>query len=114
MRSVGAGAIILMTVVGSACSSPAKADCAQPQVATTVTVSDFAYRPGCIAAVAGATLSVVNQDSAPHTFTIRGTNVDVTIGSDETGSVPLTGLAPGTYSVICRFHPQMVGGLRVG
>lgn len=114
MRLVGIGAVGLTMLMGAACSTPAKTDCSHPETSTTVTVSDFTYRPGCLAVAPGDTLTVTNDDSIPHTFTVEGTNVDVDLGSDQAASVALNALAPGTYTVTCRYHPQMAEGLRIG
>lgn len=114
MRLIGVSAISLTMLVATSCSAPAKAGCADPQDSSAVTIADFSFRPGCVAVAVGATLTLTNDDSIPHTFTVQGTNVDVTLASDQTTSVALAGLAAGTYSVICRYHPQMVEGLRVG
>ena len=113
LRLVGIGAIGLAVLIGTGCSSSAKSDCTHPEASTDVTVSNFAYQPACLLVAPGSTLTITNHDSAPHTFTVEGTNVDVEIGSDASASVQLNGLAPGTYAVSCRYHPQMTQGLRI-
>ena len=113
LRLVGIGALGLMMLMGTGCSASAKSDCTHPEASTAVTVSDFSYHPGCLVVAPGSTLTITNHDSAPHTFTIDGTNVDVELGSDASASVQLNGLAPGTYAVSCRYHPQMAQGLRI-
>ena len=107
-------AICAAALLTAGCSKPASAGCTHPQASTSVSIAHFVFAPSCIAAAPGATLTVTNSDSVPHTFTVQGTKTDVSIKAGATASVPLSGVAAGTYTVICRFHPQMVQGLRVG
>ena len=81
----------------------------------TITISDFAFDPDCLTARAAQSISVVNEDSADHTFTIDGTEIDVTIPAGETfNGEPVSGvLEPGTYDFHCRFHPSMTGTITV-
>jgi plastocyanin len=109
----GLGPIALLLLASAACSSSSKVSCAEPRATTTVTIADMRFTPGCVATSSAATLTVKNSDSLPHTFTIQGTGADVRIDPGKMASVPLSGLAPGTYPVICRFHPQMVEDLRI-
>jgi len=81
----------------------------------TLTISDFAFSPDCLTARAAQGITIVNQDTATHSFTIEGTQVDVTVeGGSTFNGEPVTGvLAPGTYDFSCRFHPQMTGTITV-
>ena len=81
----------------------------------TVTISGFAFDPSCLTARAAQSISIVNEDSADHTFTISGTQIDVTVPAGETfNGEPVTGVVePGTYSFNCRFHPSMTGTITV-
>ncbi len=81
----------------------------------TITISDFAFDPDCLTARAAQGITIVNEDSADHTFTIEGTSIDVTIAGGETfNGEPVTdALAPGTYDFTCRFHPSMTGVITV-
>jgi plastocyanin len=103
----------LLLFASAGCSSSPKASCSEPRATTTVSIADMRFSPGCVAASSTATLTIENDDSLPHTFTIQGTGTDVSIDPGKTASVPLSGLAPGIYPVICRFHPQMVEDLRI-
>lgn len=107
-------AICAAALLTAGCSKPPSAGCAHPQASTSVSIAHFIFAPGCIAVAPDATLTVTNSDSIPHTFTVQGTKTDVSIEAGKAASVPLSGLAPGTYVVICRYHPQMVQSLRVG
>lgn len=77
-----------------------------------VTISEFEYDvPESIAP--GATVTVVNEDSAPHTVTAEGDGgFDVEAAAGET----VTFTAPeeaGEYEIICTYHPEMSGTLVV-
>ena len=81
----------------------------------TLTISGFAFDPSCFTARAAQSISIVNEDSADHSFTISGTQIDTTIPAGETfngGSVSGV-LEPGTYDFFCRFHPSMTGTITV-
>ena len=98
-----------------ACSSSASPPtCSDPQTTTTVQLQDFSFGPNCFQASAGATLTLPNTGDAAHTFTVKGTGVDVKVDSGATGQASLDGIAPGTYTVVCTFHPEMVATMRVG
>lgn len=114
VRLVAMSAICAAALLTAGCSKPPSAGCAHPQASTSVSIAHFVFAPGCIAVAPDATLTVTNNDSIPHTFTVQGTKTDVSIEAGKAASVPLSGLAPGTYVVICRYHPQMVQSLRVG
>ena len=81
----------------------------------TITISDFAFDPDCFTASASQGISVVNQDSADHTFTVVGTEIDVPIAAGETfNGEPISGaVAPGTYDFLCTLHPEMTGQVTV-
>ena len=99
----------------SSCSHGSSApSCANPVPATTVTIQEFAFDPSCASTAPDATLTVTNQGSLAHTYTVKGTDVDVTVAAGQTQHVSLKGIAPGTYTVVCTFHPQMEGALKVG
>ena len=54
-----------------------------------------------------------NADDTPHTFTVKGTDVDVKIEGGQTAEASLAGVAAGTYAVSCLYHPQMTESLQV-
>ncbi|MBT2534329.1 cupredoxin domain-containing protein [Arthrobacter sp. ISL-48] len=78
----------------------------------TVTISGFAYQvPASVKP--GATVTVVNKDSAPHTVTAKdkgGFDVEVDAGKTATFTAPAEA---GEYGIICTFHPKMSGTLVV-
>jgi plastocyanin len=98
----------------TACSGSNAPVCENPVAATTVEVADFTYDPSCVAASAGATLTITNTGKAQHTFTVSGTDAAVDVASGSSAELDLTGIAPGTYRVFCTYHPNMEGALKVG
>lgn len=107
---LGLAAIALWACSGGG-ESPS---CENPQQATEVTMDDFSYEPTCVEASAGTTLNVVNEGQAPHTFTIESDpGVDLDVPAGERASLDVPELDPGSYSVICTYHPQMQAVLLV-
>ena len=116
MRTVLRTSIAAIALVLAACSSepPSAAEvCPTPTDATSVEMADFSYAPACVAVDAGTTLELRNVGDAPHTFTVNETEIDVNVDAGGTDSVDLTGIASGTYEVVCTLHPQMEGALQV-
>jgi plastocyanin len=64
------------------------------------------FAPMNITVAKGATLTVSNVGSAPHSFTILNTNVDVVNAVGQTQTVTIS-LKAGTYPFICRFHVNL-------
>jgi plastocyanin len=88
------------------------ADCVET---TDITAVDNEFEPVCVIAATGDELAISNQGSAPHTFTIPHTDIDVALdpGSDATATVP-EGLAVEAENEFeCTIHPGMVGYLYV-
>jgi plastocyanin len=75
----------------------------------TVTIQDLAFHPDCFRARSASSITIENKDSVTHTFTIDGTQVDVSIDGGDTFNGESAGLAPGTYPFHCRIHSQMTG-----
>lgn len=76
-----------------------------------ITIVDFAYEvPATVPP--GATITVVNDDSAAHTVTSRGNfDVAVTTGASATFTAPEE---PGEYTITCLYHGNMTATLVVG
>ena len=64
------------------------------------------FTPTTITVAKGATLTVANVGSAPHSFTVLNTTIDVVNAVGQTQTVTIT-LKPGTYPFICRFHVNL-------
>lgn len=74
-----------------------------------VTIQDLAFQPDCFAAQSASTITVENKDSVTHTFTIDGTQVDVSIDGGQTFNGESAALEPGSYDFRCTIHPSMTG-----
>ena len=109
MTNILLAALAVLALAATACSpgtAPPAADAAQP-AAETVTMADLAYSPAQLEVPAGATVTWVNEDQAPHTVTFDG---DAVAGSDtlETGDeFSATFDEAGTYAYVCAIHPEM-------
>lgn len=110
------GVVVACLLSASACggSSSGGASCDAPVTTQTVTVKDFAFDPVCVSATAGTTLTIANAGAVPHSYTVKDTGVNLTLDPGDSGTADLAGIAPGTYAVVCTYHPQMVGALKVG
>jgi plastocyanin len=104
-------ALVLLTACGGDEAPPES--CTDPVDATTVELADFVFRPDCLSADAGATITLDNTGDAPHTFTVTGTDVDFDVDAGTSVDASLSGLEPGTYAVTCTLHPQMEATLTV-
>ena len=104
------------TLAGIACGAAGS----EPSACTTfstpnaVEMDDFSYGPACLQVDAGSTLALDNVGAAPHTFTVEGTGVSVDVAAGAQGSADLSGIAAGTYTVLCTYHPQMKATIEVG
>jgi plastocyanin len=81
----------------------------------TIAMSKTEFVPECFTASASQGITIVNEDPLAHTFTIEGTMIDVQVNAgDEFQGEPISGVvAPGTYELICRFHPFMTGEVTI-
>ncbi len=70
----------------------------------TLTQVNYQFTPAKITVKKGDTITVSDTNpSTPHTFTVTGTDIDVSNDAMSTQDVTID-LAPGTYPFICRFH----------
>jgi plastocyanin len=131
-------ATVVLAVVASACSSsstPSGSGTTQPPPASpsaspTATASDdnggetsatiqagkggFVFSPNTLTVAQGATLTVKNAGTVPHTFTIQSNNINEVMQPGQSATINLS-LAPGTYPFVCTFHQSsgMTGTLTV-
>jgi plastocyanin len=105
-------ALIAASVTVAGCSS-GSATCDPPTATTTVDIQNSTFSPGCVSAATGQTLTLHNADDTAHTFTVKGTGVDVKLDGGQTGEASLAGVAAGTYAVSCLYHPEMTESLQV-
>ena len=93
---------------GSSCTADNATDLTG-QSSFTITIKDFAYHPDCFSAKNGSTITIDNQDSVTHTFTVINTGVDVLIEGGQSKTQANASLAPATYQFHCTIHPQITG-----
>ncbi|MFD9128417.1 cupredoxin domain-containing protein [Kitasatospora sp. NPDC059571] len=81
--------------------------------AVQVTIKDFKFSPDTLSVPAGATVTVVNNDTTAHTLTASDKSFDT--GTIEPGkSATFTAPAKsGSFPYICSIHPFMHGTLTV-
>lgn len=83
-----------------------------PAGAATVTIDDFAFDPASPTFKVGQTVTVVNNDSAPHTWTSDDGGFDTgTIQPGQSATVTLE--KAGTFDFVCSLHPSMTGTVTV-
>ena len=79
-----------------------------------LTIKDFAFQPDTLSAPGGqqATVTITNDDSVTHSFTLDdgGVSRDVPAGQTVEVTVPFPASATGGFH--CNFHPSMTGTLR--
>lgn len=107
-------AIVGATSTSAAPLSPPASTSSVTTEGTEVRIRGFAFLPAEVKVRAGATVTVMNEDSAPHTMTAtEGDAFDTdTIegGASATFTAPSK---PGSYPFVCSLHPQMKGTLVV-
>ena len=110
-RSMLAGAVLLLSLVGSAVAGGVGTAAAQDGDAA-VEIVDFSFSPGTIEVTVGTTVTWTNNDSAPHTVTAD----DGAFDSGEIaqgGTFSFTFDTAGTYTYFCEIHPDMTGSVVV-
>jgi plastocyanin len=77
----------------------------------TMTIAGFAFDPDTITVSGPTEVTITNEDSATHTFTLDDGSVDETVepGATETVTVDVSA-ATGFH---CNIHPQMTGQIEV-
>jgi plastocyanin len=80
---------------------------------TSVTIANFAFDPNCFTVSSGASISLTNNDSTTHSFTLDDTSTDVSVDVGAGSGADATAPAAGTYPFHCRFHATMTGTLIV-
>lgn len=111
-RVFALAALLFFAACGGDVEQPPEG-CADPVNATTVELADFAFRPDCLSAEAGATITLENTGDALHTFTVKETELDFDVDAGTSIEASLSGVDPGTYTVTCTLHPQMEATLTV-
>jgi plastocyanin len=81
----------------------------------TLTIQGFAFHPETLTAAGGeqATVTIGNEDSVTHNFTLDDGGVSRDVPPGQTVDVTVPFPATGTAGFHCKFHPSMTGRLRV-
>ncbi len=81
---------------------------------TTITIQSFAFQPNALTLPPGqVTLSVTNDDSTLHSFTLDDGSVSQDIQPGTTQQVAITVPSSGTIGFHCRIHSSMTGTITV-
>jgi plastocyanin len=78
---------------------------------SAITIEGFAFDPATLQVSGETTITITNNDSAAHTFTLDDDSVDQEIPAGE--SVDVTVNVSETTGFHCRFHSSMTGTLEV-
>ena len=78
---------------------------------TTITIAGFAFDPDTITVSGPTEVTVTNEDSATHTFTLDDGSVDQTVEPGATVTVTVDVSAATGFH--CNIHPQMTGQIEV-
>jgi hypothetical protein len=108
MRRYLVSVLAVLALVGAACSkssSPSTADATDTGVPAPACSDLSADNP--------FTITIINEDTVTHTFTIDGTQVDVTIAAGTTFNGDPARLSPGDYPFHYKIHSSMAGTLTV-
>jgi len=85
-------------------SSPGASPSGGGPAALTVSQINFRFNPSSFSVKQNDTIEVKDTNpTTPHTFTVDGQNIDVSLNPGESLVVPIN-LPPGTYQFHCRFH----------
>jgi plastocyanin len=78
---------------------------------TTITIAGFAFDPDTITVSGPTEVTVTNDDSTTHTFTLDDGSVDQTVEPGATETVTIDVSASTGFH--CNIHPQMTGQIEV-
>jgi len=88
----------------------------RPQAAAAetiqVTIRNLVFSPIEVSAEVGDTIEWINKDAFLHTATARDGSFDVSIPPNKTATLAVP--KAGEIAYYCRFHPNMIGQLKVG
>jgi plastocyanin len=79
-----------------------------------LTIKGFAFHPNTLSSPSGqqSTVTITNEDSVTHSFTLDDGGVSRDIPPGQTVQVTVPFPASGTAGFHCRFHSSMTGTLR--
>ena len=102
--------IFAAAAIASVAATLAQSALAEGQ-AHRIAMKDVAFAPARVTVRVGDSVAWDNGDIVAHTATSEEGGFDVDVPSGRKGSAVLT--RPGTFSYICRYHPNMTGQLVV-
>ncbi len=73
----------------------------------TIDIQGMAFQPASVTVKAGAKVTWVNRDGAPHTVTSMDSGPLASGTLNRGASYSMTFDDPGTYTYYCKFHPNM-------
>jgi len=103
----------------SSCSSSTPVDLTGKDVfVITIPTSSFPggtskFDPRCFSVSRGARVTIENDHSAFHTFTVTDTGIDIEAPANQTVDGGAIDVSPGTYAVVCTRHPSMTASMIV-
>lgn len=78
---------------------------------TAITIEGFAFDPSTITVSGPTEITITNNDSATHSFTLDDGSVDEEIAGGASATVTVDVSASTGFA--CRFHPAMTGTVEV-
>ena len=78
---------------------------------TEIVIEGFAFNPSTITVSGPTEVTVTNNDTAPHTFTLDDGSADLALGAGETGTATVD--VSETTGFHCAIHPSMTGTVEV-
>jgi plastocyanin len=103
--------VLLLAACGSSSGGGGGAD---GRGGLTLTIKGFAFQPKTLSAPGGqqSTVTITNEDSVTHNFTLDDGGVSRDVAPGQTVEVTVPFPAAGTAGFHCKFHPSITGTLR--
>jgi plastocyanin len=110
-----AGLALSLVLLLAACGSSSGGDGGgDGRGGLTLTIKGFAFQPNTLSAPGGqqSTVTITNEDSVTHNFTLDDGGVSRDVAPGQTVEVTVPFPAAGTAGFHCKFHPSITGTLR--
>ncbi|HZP27152.1 MAG TPA: cupredoxin domain-containing protein [Dehalococcoidia bacterium] len=106
--------LALAALAASACSNSSSEKTTGTPV--NVAIQSFAFQPASLSAQPGDKLQITvkNNDTTTHTFTIEALSVDHELKAGEQATFTIDAKSQGSFTYHCRIHSSMIGTLQVG
>jgi plastocyanin len=76
-----------------------------------IVIQGFTFQPSTITVSGQTDVTVTNEDSTPHTFTLEDESVDLELAGGESGTATID--VSESTGFFCRIHPNMTGTVEV-